>query len=240
MSSRSVAAAVLQRVAQQTLYMDVIVSEVQSLTDREVVERVLAGEKALYELLMRRHNQRLYRVARSVVREDSEAEDVLQDAWARAYEHLAQFEGRSSFATWVTRIAYYEALARAKKQKRWAAVEDEDGDVLPQVNRQAAVETPEEQAMRDELGRMLEAAVDGLPDGYRTVFVLREVEQLSTSETAEALGASEEAVKTRLHRARALLRRELAARIGSAASETFAFMGARCDRTVARVMARIE
>ena len=117
------------------------ISECQTLADGDVVERVLGGETGLYELLMRRHNQRLYRVIRSVLQDGSEAEDVLQEAWVRAYEHLAQFEGRSTFATWVTRIAFYEALARAKKSKRWTAVEDETGETMPEVNRVTKGET---------------------------------------------------------------------------------------------------
>lgn len=222
------------------LYIGVTFAEAQPLTDSEVVERVRGGERALYELLMRRHNQRLYRVVRSVVRDDAEAEDVLQDTWVRAYEHLDQFEGRASFATWVTRIAFYEALARSRKSKRWTPVEDESGAIVPAVERKSQVETPEAEAMRGELGEILQSAVDALPDSYRTVFVLRAVEQLSTVDTAESLGLSEEAVKTRLHRARALLRRGVEARMGPALAGAYAFMGIRCDRTVARVLAQIE
>jgi RNA polymerase sigma-70 factor, ECF subfamily len=217
----------------------VTLTEQQPLTDSEVVERVRGGERGLYELLMRRHNQRLYRVARSVVRDDAEAEDVLQDTWVRAYEHLDQFAGRASFATWVTRIAFYEALARARKSKRWTPVEDETGEIIPAVEREHQVETPEAEAMRGELRDILQAAVDALPDGYRTVFVLREIERLSTIDTADSLGVSEEAVKTRLHRARAMLRRGVEERMGPALTGAYAFMGARCDRTVARVMQRI-
>jgi RNA polymerase sigma-70 factor, ECF subfamily len=210
------------------------------LPDSDLLSRVLNGETGLYELLMRRHNQRLYRVVRSVVRDSTEAEDVLQETWVRAYEHLRQFEGRSSFATWVTRIAFYEALARAKKGKRWTPMEDDQGEIMPQVERETKSETPEARAMRGEVGDLLEAAVDSLPDSYRTVFMLRDVEQLSTLDTAESLGVSEEAVKTRLHRARAMLRRDLAQRMGTAVTGTYAFMGQRCDRTVARVMERIR
>jgi RNA polymerase sigma-70 factor, ECF subfamily len=217
----------------------VTLTEQQPLTDSEVVERVRGGERGLYELLMRRHNQRLYRVARSVVRDDAEAEDVLQDTWVRAYEHLDQFEGRASFATWVTRIAFYEALARSRKSKRWTPVEDENGQIVPAVERERQVETPEAEAMRGELGEILQSAVDELPEGYRTVFVLRAVEQLSTVDTAESLGLSEEAVKTRLHRARSLLRRGVEERMGPALAGAYAFMGVRCDRTVARVLQRL-
>jgi RNA polymerase sigma-70 factor (ECF subfamily) len=210
-----------------------------SLTDDEVVQRVRSGEAGLYELLLRRYNQRLYRVIRSVVSSDSEAEDVAQDAWVRAYEHLDQFAGRSSSATWVTKIAYYEALARARRAKRTLALEDDEGEIMPEASRQASPsETPEEQAMRGELQNVLQAAIDGLPEAYRSVFMLREVEQLSTAETADCLGLSEEAVKTRLHRSRALLRNDLEARAGRALAGSFAFLGPRCDRTVSTVMAR--
>jgi RNA polymerase sigma-70 factor, ECF subfamily len=208
------------------------------VTDTELVQRVLAGETALYQELMRRYNQRLYRLIRSVTHDEAEAEDVLQEAWVRAYEHLGQFEGRASFATWVTRIAYYEALARARKAKRWTPIENETGEIMADV-KGSGDETPEAQAMRSEVGRMLEDAVQALPETYRTVFVLREIEQMSTGDTAECLGLSEEAVKTRLHRSRALLRRELTARVGAAAGETYVFMGERCDRTVRTVMQRI-
>src|SRR5947209_13641490 len=186
-----------------------VLDQCLSLSDSDVVDRVRNGEVALYELLMRRYNQRLYRVIRSVIPNGDEAEDVLQDAWVRAYEHLSQFEGRASFATWVTKIAYYEALARARKAKRTVALEDENGEIMVSHS-----ETPEQQAIRGELQTVLQAAMDGLPETYRSVFMLREVEQLSTAETAESLGLSEEAVKTRLHRSRAMLRRDVETRAG--------------------------
>ena len=230
----------LQPIGGSALYNVVTLTEQQPLTDSEVVARVRGGEQSLYELLMRRHNQRLYRVIRSVVRDDAEAEDVLQDTWVRVYEHLNQFEERATFATWVTRIAFHEALARVRKSKRWTPVEDETGGILPAVERETQGETPEAEAMRGELNEILQSAVDALPDGYRTVFMLRAVEQLSTFDTAESLGLSEEAVKTRLHRARALLRRGLEDRVGPALTGAYAFMGARCDRTVAHVMQRIR
>ena len=217
-----------------------LLEKCRTIPDDDVVTRVRAGETGLYEVLMRRYNQRLFRVIRSVVTNDGEAEDVLQDAWVRAYEHLDQFEGRASFATWVSRIAFHEALARVRKSRRWTPLESPEGDIMPEAyRRHATSETPESQAMRGQLGRMLEAAVDALPETYRSVFVLREVEQLSTSETAECLELSEEAVKTRLHRSRALLRRELETHLGSAIPEAYAFLGIRCDRIVNRVLQRI-
>ncbi len=179
-------------------------------------------------------------MVRSVLVNSEEAEDVLQEAWVRAYEHLEQFQGRATFSTWVTKIAFYEALARAKKNKRWMPIEDSEGEIMPEAERrQPPAETPEQEAMRAQLARMLEAAVDELPESYRSVFVLREVEHLNTSETAECLGLSEEAVKTRLHRSRALLRRDLEGRMGPAIAEAHSFMGVRCDRSVARVLDRI-
>src|SRR5918911_384712 len=120
-----------------------VLQESQSLPDAEIVERVRAGETALYEVLMRRHNQRLFRTIRSVVNDDGEAEDILQETWVRAYEHLDQFEGRASFATWVTRIGYHEALARARNRKRWTPVEDPEGEIMPEANRHTQSHTPE-------------------------------------------------------------------------------------------------
>lgn len=220
--------------------MDMLLQECRAVSDADVVALVRAGQTGLYEMLMRRYNQRLFRVIRSVVTNDAEAEDILQEAWVRAYEHLGQFEGRAAFSTWVTRIAFHEALARTRKGKRWTQLENPQGEIMPEVNRrQATSETPETQAMRDQLGQTLQAAVDALPQTYRAVFVLREIEEMSTSETAECLELSEEAVKTRLHRSRALLRRELEDRLGPAITEAYAFLGTRCDRTVACVLKRI-
>ena len=220
--------------------MNMLLEECRTISDDDVVSRVRAGETRLYEMLMRRYNQRLFRVIRSVVMNDDEAEDVLQEAWVRAYEHLDQFAGRASFSTWVTRIAFHEALARTRKNRRWTPLENPEGEIMAEAERrQTTAETPEMQAERSQLGRMLQAAVDALPETYRSVFVLREVEQLSTTETAECLELSEEAVKTRLHRSRALLRRDLESRLGTAISEAYAFLGARCDRIVMRVLERI-
>jgi RNA polymerase sigma-70 factor (ECF subfamily) len=174
------------------------------------------------------------------VTDDIEAEDVLQEAWVRAYEHLDQYEGRASFPTWVSRIALHEALARTRISKRWTPLENPQGEIMHEANRlQSTPETPETEAMRGQLGQMLQAAVDELPETYRSVFVLREIEHLSTGETAKCLELSEEAVKTRLHRSRVLLRRELENRLGPAIAEAYSFLGTRCDRVVMRVLERI-
>ena len=214
--------------------------EVQSISDPELVERIRGGETGLYELIMRRYNQRLYRVIRSIVPEDREAEDILQETWVRVYEHLDQFAHRASFATWITRIAFHEALGRKRKSKRWTQLDDEAGETMPEVNRHCEPSpTPELLAIQNQLGHILQTAVDALPGIYRSVFILRDVEGVTTAEAAECFELSEEAVKTRLHRSRAMLRHDLQQRLGPAISQTFSFMGARCDRTVALVLQRI-
>ena len=212
----------------------------EPLSDEAVVRRVLDGEIALFELLMRRYNQRLYRVARAILRDDSEAEDVMQDAYVRAYEHLSQFAGRAQFSTWLTRIAIHEALARAQRRKRVDQLGvNEWSDGEGEMNIAATSLNPEEQLSVSELGRALEGAILSIPDQYRLVLMMRDVEQLSTSETAAALDLSEENVKVRLHRARAMVRKNLFARAGAEAPRAFGFMGERCDRVVAGVMERI-
>ncbi len=199
-------------------------------TDEEIVRRVLAGETQLYEILMRRYNQRLFRVARSILRDDSEAEDVMQDAYVRAYQHLGTFAGEAKFATWLTKIAVHEALHRAGRYAR-------TGELDPMTS--TSTPSPERQAYDQELRVVLERAIDRLPDAYRSVFVLRVVEDLDVAETAAALNLGAEAVKTRLHRARAMLRRDLHRRVGLESSQAFSFDGVRCDRVVAGVFARI-
>jgi len=153
----------------------------------------------------------------------------------RAYEHLEQFENRASFATWVTKIALYESLARVRKEKRFKTFEE--GEMS--MDRSNA-DNPEEQTLRNELSQALRSAVDRLPETYRSVFVLRDVEGISTAETAQCLELSAEAVKTRLHRSRAMLRRDLQAQFGPLTTGLHPFRGHKCDRTVARVMERIQ
>jgi RNA polymerase sigma-70 factor (ECF subfamily) len=211
----------------------------EALADEEVVRRVGRGETALFEILMRRYNQRLYRVARAIVRNDAEAEDVLQQAYVNAYTHLHQFAGEARFATWLTRIATHEALARLRRQgrrKEMAHIVDPEDtmDALP-----APQPDPERQAFTAELRHALEASLDALPETYRTVFVLRDVEGLSTAEAADCLEVSADVVKTRLSRARALLREDLFERAGLSARSVFSFQGDRCDRIVAAVLGRL-
>lgn len=207
-----------------------------SLSDEEIVPLVLAGETALFEVLMRRHNERLYRAARAILRDDREAEDVVQDAYVRAYTHLAQFDGRARFATWLTKIAVHEAIARARRRGRFEPLSDDAGTTpMPAT----PLPDPERQAFGREIGTLIESAVDNLGDGYREVFMLRQVQGLSTAETAEVLGISEDVVKTRFSRARHALQRELLDRVGAATGSAFTFGQARCDAVVRAVFARL-
>ena len=209
----------------------------EPLSDEEVVARVLAGETAMFEIVMRRHNQLLYRVARSILRNDNEAEDVMQHAYVRAYEHLGRFAGRAKFSTWLTRIAVHEALARQRRGNRYQELEpmsELEGDPM------ALALNPEQQASNSQVRRLLEEAVERLPDAYRTIFVLRDVEEMSTADAADVLEISEENVKVRLHRARALLRKSLFARAGMERKEAFNFHALRCDRVVHNVFERIQ
>ena len=207
----------------------------QPLTDAEIVRRVKAGEGALFELLMRRYNQRLYRVARSIVKDDAEAEDVMQQAYVNAYTHLAQFAERAQFSTWLTRIAVHEALGRARRRGRLTGIDAISGRLEAQAVLTSKDPSPEQEALTGELRAALETSLDAIPEIYRTAFVLREVEGLSTAEAAECLETSEDVVKTRLHRARALLQQELLARAGTGARIAFTFHARRCDRVVAAV-----
>lgn len=208
-------------------------------SDLEVVERVRAGETGLYEIIMRRYNQRLYRIARAILRDDDEAEDVMQAAYVRAFQHLYQFAGDAPFSAWLTRITVNEALQRLRMRKRSQQLNDFE---LNEEGLMSAVETspdPEHSASIAELGQLLEEAVLGLPDLYRSVVMMRDIEQLSTAETAAALELSEQNVKVRLHRGHALMRGWLFTRVGETGSNAFPFLAFRCDRVVSGVFARL-
>lgn len=211
----------------------------QAWTDEQVVEHVLEGETALFEILMRRYNQRLYRIARAILRDDGEAEDVTQDAYVRAYEHLSQFSGRAPFSSWLTRIAVNEALARQRRRNRNEQLDTDTENRESSMNLVANAPSPEQTATQAELSRLLESAVLALPEQYRVVLMMRDVEEMSTAETAEILDLTEDNVKVRLHRGHAMMRRELLARLGTAAKEAFPFLGSRCDRIVENVLKRL-
>jgi RNA polymerase sigma-70 factor (ECF subfamily) len=210
-------------------------------SDEEIARRVLAGETALFEVLMRRYNQRLYRAIRSLLKEEVEIEDALQQTYIQAFTHLSQFQGGAQFSTWFTRIALNEALQRLRQRHRWVAMDGGDDHSaeehmkLPPRNEPS----PEQQAFGRELARLLELTIDELPDIYRTVFMLREVERMSTTETAEILSVKEDVVKQRLHRAKAFIRERMDAHLGGSLTEAFSFHASRCDRVVAAVLERL-
>ena len=206
--------------------------------DAALIEQIRLGDGGGFARLMQRHNQRMFRVARAIVRDDSEAEDVLQQAYIAAYGHLHQFAGTAAFATWLTRIVINHALQRYRKSRRQPAV---DGDALAPDWRSgtSTLPSPEEHVSRVELARMLERAIDGLPEIYRPIVVLREIEELSMREIADCLAISEEAVRVRLHRARLLLREELWRCAGPSLQDVFSIGGARCAGIVARVYAAL-
>jgi RNA polymerase sigma-70 factor (ECF subfamily) len=208
-------------------------------TDEEVVERVLSGELAVFEVLMRRYNQRLFRVVRSIVDHDDEAEDVLQQTYTSAFEHLRQFAGRAKFSTWLTRIAVHEALARLKQRQRLRPVDFSAADNAGLVPLSRAP-SAERVAVNQELTVLLAKVVGELPVELRIVFALRIVEGASTSESAACLNLSEANVKVRLHRARALLQARIDGQIGEEARRLYQFGGARCDRIVHTVLRRLR
>jgi RNA polymerase sigma-70 factor (ECF subfamily) len=207
------------------------------MSDEDVVRRVLDGETALFEVIMRRYNQRLYRAARAITRNDGLAEDIMQAAYVHAYEHLAQFSGQAPFGAWITRIAVNEALGRLRNAKKFVRPDAEEDE----MDRIASVGmNPEEAAANAETSRLLESLIQALPMGTRVVFVLRDVEGMTTLETATSLGISEANVKVRLHRARTMLRRALSAYATRETRNMFAFHATRCDRVVAEVFRRLE
>lgn len=220
-----------------TVASSAIPSEHVEQSDDDVIRQVLDGKTAMFELLMRRYNERIYRAARAIVRNEQEVEDVMQQAYVNAFAHLQDFNGSARFSTWLTRIAINESLARVRRQGKYCAIDDVRELGTPASQR--ASDDPERQAIAIELRGHLADAIDALPDGSREVFVMRAIEGLSTSEVAACLGVSDDVVKTRLLRARASLKRWLAARARASASDAFRFYRPRCDRIVAAVLARI-
>ena len=215
------------------------------LDDAELVALAGAGEAGAFRTIMQRHNRRLYRVARGVIGDDAEAEDVVQETYLKAFQSLAAFRGESSLSTWLTRIAINEALGRKRKRRPMIDLSnldliDEQGEtrvlIFPGVRAGA---NPEADANRAEVRRLLEGAIDDLPESFRIVFVMREIEQMSVEETASQLDILRETVKTRLHRARRLLREALQERLGSVLQDTYAFDGARCERMTQAVLRRL-
>jgi RNA polymerase sigma-70 factor (ECF subfamily) len=210
--------------------MNVLAEAASALSDEDIVARVLSGEVPLFELLVRRHNQRLYRATKAILKDEAEAEDAMQEAYVRAFVKLDQFAGDAKFSTWLTKIAVYEALGRLRRRKRQEEIRDA----------MKSHDNPERTVQDLQVRAAIEDAVERLSPIYRAVFVLREVEELSGSETAECLGITEETVKTRLHRARVLLRHRLERIIGGALGRSFSYGGRRCDAMATAVMTRIQ
>lgn len=204
--------------------------------DAEVIARIVGGEPALFELLMRRHNQRVYRTVRAILGRDDDCEDVMQQTYINAFQHLGQFRSDARFSTWLTRIAVNEAIQRGRRLGRRdeVALSEDDADVPA-----TAAPDPEHAAYATELGNLLESVVDALPDSYRVVFVLREIEGLSIAETAESLDLNRDTVKTRLHRAKAHLRSQIEQRLGTSSPVVYGFHLSRCDRLVSSVLTQL-
>jgi RNA polymerase sigma-70 factor (ECF subfamily) len=212
-------------------------------TERDLIARAVRRDEAAIRTIIRQNNPRLFRVARAILKDDWEAEDTVQEAYVRAFSRLHEFEGRSALSTWLTRIVVNEALGRLRKRRPaadFADVERADNGQLVPFPLAAPQLDPERAMAQTQLNNVLEKAIDALPDVYRVVLVARVIEEMSVEETAELFGLKPETVKTRLHRARALLRRELEENVGPMLADTYHFGGARCERMADRVIARLN
>lgn len=215
--------------------------------DIDIARSIIDGDRAALEALMRKHNRALYRTVRSIVKDDAEAEDALQEVYLLAYRSMDKYRGDAALLTWLTRIAINEAIARSRKSARRAELIHLHSDtILGQDSEEAdmpditAQQQPDVAAMRTETRQLLERHIDALPDAFRTVFVLRAVEEMSVEETASCLSIPEATVRSRFFRARGMLREALAREIDFAMEDAFSFDGARCDRIVAGVLERLQ
>lgn len=212
-------------------------------SDVQLIERILAGEESSFEPLMRRYNRFLFRLVRGILKDDMEAEDVVQETYVRVYQQLAQFQGPRGFSSWLARIAINEAYGRFRRFSRahhWQRIMTNEGRSTSELQSPEAPTGPELFAATRELRGLLEKYIDALPHPYRVVFMLRGVEQLSVTETARCLDIKEATVKTRFHRARRLLRKALKPYISTAVTDAFPFAGERCNRIVRTVYARVS
>ena len=220
---------------------------VTAQSDLDLASSAASGNALAFETIVRRNNRLLFRTARGVVPDDAEAQDVVQETYLRAFTNLHAYRGESALATWLARIAINVAVSSQRKKGRLVQLQEgsEPADPDSPVEHEMPLSTPEDNgpdamAERTEVRALLQAAIEQLPAIYRSVFMLRAVEDLSVEETAFCLGVSQEVVKTRFLRARAMLRESLAAQVESCAQETFAFAGARCDAVLAHVMAELR
>jgi RNA polymerase sigma-70 factor (ECF subfamily) len=212
--------------------------------DRALAAQIAAGDVRAFERLLRRFNRPLYRVARAIVKDDAEAEDVLQEAMLRAFRAMGSFRGDARLSTWLVRIVANEALARLRTRARRADVvplapDTQDFDAMDIPETAALPQDPERSALRGEMRRLIEARIDALPDAFRAVFVLRALQELSVEETAACLAIPPATVRTRFFRARSLLREALSSDIDRAYESAYEFGGTNCDRITAAVLARI-
>jgi len=224
----------------------VVQLNLSALPDWDLAERMRGGDQRAFELVMRRHNRLLYRTARAILRDDAEAEDCVQEAYLQGFRSIAAFRGESKLSTWLTRIVVNQALGTMRKRKKEDSdisldnVLDLDGHVRGASASVGEPEQPEASALREEMRRILERNIDQLPSAFRTVFMLRALEEMSAQETAECLGIPEATVRTRFFRARSLLRESLEKDVDVALEGAFAFDGARCDRIVQAVLDRLR
>ena len=217
----------------------------EGLEDAALVSLVQGGDREAFRQVMRRSNQRLFRVARGVMNDDAEAEDVVQEAYVHAYEKLATFRGDASLLTWLTRIVLNEAYGRLRQRRHTVDIDQievaqADAGRVVAFPAKFCSEDPLASAARDQVRRLVEHAVDGLPEPFRIVFVMREIEECTVEETAASLDLKAETVKTRLHRARRLLRAALQDTLSTSLGDAFPFLGPRCDRVTESVMQRLE
>ncbi|HVL55353.1 MAG TPA: RNA polymerase sigma factor [Burkholderiaceae bacterium] len=223
-----------------------VLNNVEALNDTALAARIAAGDEAALRLLMRRNNRTLFRAARSILGNDADAEDAVQEAYLAAFRGIDRFRGESRLSTWLTRIAINEALKRRRASGRADVIvlrgelADEQQEESVAESTGGPIDRPDHQALRAEVRRLIEAKIDALPDAFRTVFVLRAVEEMAVDEVAEALAIPEATVRTRFFRARAMLRESLAQEVDVAVGDAFGFDGARCDRLAGRVLAALR
>lgn len=207
-------------------------------SDEEIIEKIQQGSTSLFEVIVRRYNQRLFRIQRSYISDESAIKDTLQLTYIKAFESLESFRGEALFSTWITRIAIHEALKYLKREKRYSRLHIVD-EVKPDRDHQMEnKESPEKQAIRKDLKHLLEKTVNRLAPKYRTVYIMREIEEMSTKETAECMNISRANVKIRLHRAKQMIREDLERSVAD--TEIFNFRGSQCDLMVYRVMCAIK
>jgi RNA polymerase sigma-70 factor, ECF subfamily len=214
-------------------------------TDLEIVERVIGGDTASFELIMRRYNRRLYRIARGVLHNDADAEDAVQDAYMLGFENLGKYQGKGPLSAWLAKITVNEALGRLRRAGiASSCISFDDPEEQEEANYMAdfisTLPSPEQNVARGELRRLLETAIDALPDAYRMVFIMCGVEEMSVAETADCLEVEPATVKTRYHRARKILQQQLSDLVDTTAGEAFSFDGVRCDRIVSGVLRRLR